>query len=139
MGNHRYYTIYNWKRFGIKSDDYDKLYEYHMSIERCELCSVLFDDTSKNRRCLYHDHDTGLYRKTLCNSCNLHYKASRHKNNRSGHMWISNQKTFNKTYNKYYFLWRYQRIMDGKYKNRRFNTKTKAIAYSFLMLLKEPY
>jgi hypothetical protein len=135
-------TIYNWKKYGIKSDDYDKLYEYHMSIERCELCSVLFDKTPKNRRCLDHDHDTGLYRKTLCNTCNFHYKKSRQKLkscNTTGHMWISNHKTFNKKYNKYYFSWRYERKIDGKRIRKAFKTKTKAIAYSFLMLLKEPF
>jgi hypothetical protein len=138
MERHRYKTIYNWKSRGVKSDDYDKLYEYHMSIERCQLCSVLFDDTLKNRRCLDHDHHTGLYRKTLCNSCNFQYERSLPKTNKSDHMWISNQKRLNKS-GKYSFTWRYTRTLDGKYKNRRFNTKTKAIAYSFLMLLKEPF
>jgi len=126
---------------GVKSDDYDKLYEYHMSIERCELCNVLFDKTIKNQRCLDHDHDTGLYRKTLCRSCNAHYEVARrkYKKHTTEHMWISNRKWFNKRYNKYYFSWAYQRTIDGKYKNRSFKTKTKAIAYSFLMLLKHPY
>ena len=139
MERHRYHTIYNWKRYGIKSDDYDKLYEYHMSIERCQLCSVLFDKTPKNQRCLDHDHHTGLYRKTLCRGCNLQYKKNRPKTNKSDHMWISNRKWFDKKCNKYYFSWAYQRKIDGKRIHKAFKTKTKAIAYSFLMLLKDPY
>jgi len=139
--NHRYETIYNWKKkYGIKSDDYDKLYDYHMSIERCELCSVLFDKTPKNHRCLDHDHDTGLYRKTLCRGCNANYKLSKPKTktkNNSGFSWISNAKSFNKNGN-YSFTWRYSRKTDEKYIRKAFNTKTKAIAYSFLMLLKQP-
>ncbi len=134
-------TIYFWKKHGIKSDNYDKLYEYHMSINNCQLCNVEFDDSPKNHRCLDHDHHTGLYRKTLCRSCNSHYEVARkkYKKHTTEHMWISNRKTFNKRYNKYYFSWAYQRRIDGKYKNRSFKTLSKAIAYSFIMLLKEPF
>jgi len=134
-------TIYKWKSYGIICDDFDKLYEYHMSINNCELCNVEFDDSFKNQRCLDHDHHTGLYRKTLCRSCNAHYEVARrkYKKHTTEHMWISNRKTFNKRYNKYYFSWAYQRRIDGKYKNRSFKTLSKAIAYSFIMLLKEPF
>ena len=133
-------TIYQWKKRGIKSDDYHKLYEYHMSINNCQLCNVEFDDSFKNLRCLDHDHHTGLYRKTLCNSCNAHYKKETQKlkcNNKSGHMWVFNYKS--KRNNKYYFSWVYSRKIDGKLKVKYCKTKTHTIAYSFIMLLKEPY
>jgi len=69
--SHQCYTIRNWKKYGIISEDYKKLYNYHMSINNCQMCNVLFDDTIKNQRCLDHDHNTGLYRKTLCRKCML--------------------------------------------------------------------
>jgi len=132
-------TIYNWKKRGVVSDDYDKLYDLHMSITNCQICNIQFDDSVKNRRCLDHDHHTGYYRKTLCNSCNSNYKKARQKikcNNTSGHMWIYNHKSFNKRYNKYYFSWGYSR---KNIQVRYFKNKTQAIAYSFIQLLKEPF
>ena len=133
-------TIYFWKKHGIKSDDYDKLYYHHMSINNCQLCNVVFDNTSKNQRCLDHDHETGLYRMTLCRSCNASYllkprKAKKHSTN---HMWISNKKSYNKKYNKYYFSWSYHRYMNNKHISRSFKTLTKALAFSFIQLLKKP-
>jgi hypothetical protein len=139
MPRHKTYTIYNWKKRGVKSDNYDNLYNHHMSINNCQLCNILFDNTSKNLRCLDHDHDTGLYRLTICNSCNANYKTeiNRFKScNKSGHMWITNHKQkYNATYR---FDWRYQRKIDGMRKIKCFNTLTKAIAFSFIQLLKKP-
>ena len=132
---HQCSTIRNWKKYGIISDDYIKLYNYHMSIKQCQLCNVVFDDTIKNQRCLDHDHNTGLYRKTLCRKCNAHYlKASpKYKRNRSGYIFISISKTKNKSGN-YSFTWRFQR----KDKRKSFKTLTNAIAFSFIQLLKNP-
>ena len=134
-------TIYFWKKHGIKSDDYDKLYEYHMSIKNCELCNVEFDDSFKNQRSLDHDHHTGLYRKTICRSCNANYKKARQKlkcSNKIGHMWIVNHKTKNKSGN-YSFTWRFQRKIQNINIRKSFKTLSHAIAYSFIMLLKEPF
>ena len=132
--------IYQWKKRGIKSDDYDKLYEYHMSINNCELCNVEFDDSFKNQRSLDHDHETGLYRKTLCRGCNANYKKARQKlkcSNTSGHMWIINHKS--KKNGNYSFTWRFDRTMTHKRIRKCFKDKTKCIALSFIMLLKEPF
>ena len=140
MRDHRKESIANWKKYGVVSDDYNKLYDYHMSINNCELCQVLFNDTIKNQRCLDHDHHTGLYRKTLCRSCNASYLKAPQKlksNNNSGQMWITNSKTKNKSGN-YSFTWRYQRRIDDKLKRKGFKTLTKAIAFSFIQLMKHP-
>ena len=134
---HQCYTINNWKKYGIKSDNYIELYNYHMSIKNCELCNILFDNTIKNQRCLDHDHHTGLYRKTLCRSCNAHYKIAPQKlkkNNKSGHMFISLNKSKNRNGN-YSFSWRY--IRKG-FKRKCFKTLTESIAFSFIQLLKSP-
>jgi len=139
--NHKTYTIYNWKRYGIISDDFDKLYNYHINISNCEICKVSFNKEIKNQRCLDHDHKTGLYRKTLCRSCNASYlKAPQtiKSNNSTGHMWIENARSKNKSGN-YSFTWRYHRVINKILHRKCFKTLTKAIAYSFIQLLKHPY
>jgi len=140
MRDHRRETIANWVKRGILSDDYDILYDYHMSINECQLCNITFDKVIKNQRCLDHDHQTGLYRKTLCRSCNASYLIAPQKlkaSNGSGHMWICNHKSKNKSGN-YSFTWRYQRKVDDKYKRKCFKNISRAIAYSFIQLIKSP-
>ena len=65
--------INNWKARGVIGD-LDKLYEYYLSVLKCEVCDVCIENT-KNR-CLDHDHETGEFRKVICRSCNNwdHYK-----------------------------------------------------------------
>ena len=67
--------IKNWKKYGIKSDDYDSLYEYYINVENCEECDVeLVEGNKSNGRCLDHDHETGIFRNVLCRSCNIKRK-----------------------------------------------------------------
>ena len=137
---HQCHSIRNWTKRGIISDDYFELYKHHMSINNCQLCNVVFDDTIKNQRCLDHDHDTGLYRKTLCRSCNAHYKTKSQKlkcTNKTGHMFIENAKSKNKSGN-YSFSWRFRRQYDDVKVRKCFKTKTQAIALSFIHMLKKP-
>ncbi len=64
--------IYNWKvNFKIKCDDFDKLYDLYLSIDKCEDCGCEFKkERGKFMKCLDHDHETGLYRNTVCSVCN---------------------------------------------------------------------
>ena len=64
------YSIYNWKKKGVKPPEgttYHELYYHYDSCENCEICKTSFDDKKK---CLDHDHKTGLFRNVVCNSCN---------------------------------------------------------------------
>ena len=63
--------ISRWKNIGIKSDDYNSLYEYYLSVKNCEECNIeLVEGCKSNSRCLDHDHETGIFRNVLCISCN---------------------------------------------------------------------
>ena len=66
--NRKYYTIYNWKKSGLIYDDYDALYEAYIKTSDCQHCQTEF--TKNNKRCLDHNHETGLFRKIICNRCN---------------------------------------------------------------------
>ena len=67
--NRKYYTIYNWKKSGLIYDDYDALYEAYIKTSDCQHCQTEF--TKNNKRCLDHDHESGLFRKIVCNRCNV--------------------------------------------------------------------
>ena len=60
--------IFNWKKRGLIYDDYDALYEVYINTMECQHCESEF--TKNNKRCLDHDHTTGLFRKIICNQCN---------------------------------------------------------------------
>jgi len=67
-------TIKNWKFNGVVHPDFNALYEKYLNTKNCELCDVeLTQDryNTKTTRCLDHDHETGLFRNILCNSCNV--------------------------------------------------------------------
>jgi len=61
-------TIYAWKKYGLIYDNYDDLYEVYIKTMQCQHCQTEF--TEKNKRCLDHNHETGMFRKIVCNRCN---------------------------------------------------------------------
>ena len=63
------HTISNWKTRGVVGD-YDEMYNIYLNTNKCDVCHYVFDET--NKKCLDHDHDTGLFRQILCHRCNLH-------------------------------------------------------------------
>ena len=69
MPSSKYNMIYDWKRRGLIYDDYDALYETYIKTMECQHCQTEF--TKNNKRCLDHDHTTGLFRKIICNRCNV--------------------------------------------------------------------
>ena len=64
-------TIYDWKRRGLICEDYDKLYDYYLSVEECENCGIELNLDKGTRKCMDHCHDTGEFRNILCNYCNF--------------------------------------------------------------------
>lgn len=64
------HTINCWKKRGLINDNYSELYDYYLTINKCNVCNYVFDDS--NWRCMDHDHQTSLFRQILCNNCNKH-------------------------------------------------------------------
>lgn len=62
--------ILKWKGRGVIYDDFDDLYDIYINTMNCQNCKKPFE-TSKDR-CLDHDHETGLFRKILCQGCNTY-------------------------------------------------------------------
>ena len=65
---HKCYCITNWKRSGLIYDDYDDLFEVYRKTLVCQHCNKEFKN--KLDRQLDHNHETGLFRKIVCRSCN---------------------------------------------------------------------
>tara|TARA_R100001594_G_scaffold113257_1_gene148107 strand:- start:114 stop:536 length:423 start_codon:yes stop_codon:yes gene_type:complete len=126
---HKTHSIHNWKNKGVKSDDFDKLYEEHMSINNCQLCNIEFNKNIKNQwRCLDHDHKTGFYRQTICNKCNLGFDRPIQKNKKLKYKHIYFDKT-NKSF-------RYIRLINQKRIQKQSVSLIKLIAFSFIQELK---
>jgi len=127
-------TIYNWKKRGLickEGETYDDIYNHVMSVNNCELCNIEFTDDIS--RCMDHSHDTGYFRKVLCNKCNLYYNRKPNKNNKLGHKWISFHIEKNK-YGKYgTFLYKRQ-----GFKSKKSISLTLLICLSFINIMKKP-
>tara|TARA_Y100000592_G_C5434826_1_gene300189 strand:+ start:852 stop:1313 length:462 start_codon:yes stop_codon:yes gene_type:complete len=67
--------IRDWRRMGVISDDYDKLYEKYINTTTCDSCNIQLTENIKyntsTTRCLDHNHETGQFRNVLCNKCNV--------------------------------------------------------------------
>ena len=64
----KYKCIYNWKKYGLIYDDYDDLFEVYRKTLNCQHCNKEF--INRSDRCMDHNHETGLFRKIVCNRCN---------------------------------------------------------------------
>ena len=75
--------IAKWKYKGLINDNIDELYDRWLNSTECELCGHNY---SFNKKCLDHDHQTGLFRNIVCHSCNQSSKLKEmYKTNKSGY------------------------------------------------------
>jgi len=92
--------IYNWKKTGLICDDYNALYETYIKTTECGHCKTEF--TKNNKRCMDHDHTTGLFRKIVCNRCNMKDTYIRFPNGYSRQAYYQANKDKIKEYNQEY-------------------------------------
>jgi len=114
--------IRNWKNMGLICDDYEKLYDKYIHTEFCELCNIKLTDenkTSNTKRCLDHDHKTGLFRNIVCKCCNGKTDLKCRKDNKLKIKNISEVK------NGYMF----RKTIDKKVFSKCFKTLEEAIEY----------
>ena len=62
--------IKTWIKRGVISEDYDGLYNTYLTTSNCQMCDIVMEGKGKNKKCLDHCHQTGAFRKILCNNCN---------------------------------------------------------------------
>ena len=135
---HQRDCICRWRGSGViyknnSVEDWKELYYIHMNTVSCPCCSVeLVDGKGSNSRCLDHDHNTGLYRNTICHACNSKTDRESNIDNTSGWRNISLQKT------KYkgkitYVSWVYQRHC---FKTKKSQSLSELLVRSFFNELK---
>ena len=65
--------INSWKSQGLKSDNYEEIYEKYINSVNCEECNIelTWGGVNKsNTKVMDHNHMTGLFRNILCCKCN---------------------------------------------------------------------
>ena len=62
--------IYNWKRQGIKSNNFENLFLKWKNTYNCELCNSLLEGKGTYKKCVDHHHDLGYVRNIVCAKCN---------------------------------------------------------------------
>ena len=66
---HKSMTIYNWKYKGVINDNLEEIYETYINTMQCNHCGKVFKKLRD--RCMDHCHETGLFRKIVCQRCNV--------------------------------------------------------------------
>ena len=93
--------IYKWKKSGLIYDNYDELYDVYINTMECQHCQTEF--TKKNCRCMDHNHETGLFRKIVCNRCNVCDSYIKYPNGYSRQAYYqANKETFKEKMKEYY-------------------------------------
>jgi len=65
------YLKTSWKRRGLDMDTFYYVYPIYINTTHCDRCNVLLEGIGSNKKCMDHCHATGMYRNTICNSCNV--------------------------------------------------------------------
>ena len=65
--------ICKWKSAGVKHPNFNELHDIWKAATNCADCNVILVESGvngANRKCLDHDHITGLFRGIVCHACN---------------------------------------------------------------------
>ena len=63
-----------WRFKGLICNDVDVIYDKYMNTTNCDNCDCVLTEDKRNTsttKCMDHDHNTGLFRNILCQSCNV--------------------------------------------------------------------
>jgi hypothetical protein len=66
--------INSWKFNGLICNDFNVIYEIYINTTNCDNCNCILTTDRYNTsttKCMDHDHNTGLFRNILCQSCNV--------------------------------------------------------------------
>ncbi len=94
---HKTKTKYNWKKLGIKIEDYNYWYNRYINSTNCELCNSVYKN-NRDRQ-LDHNHENGLPRNIICIKCNRRRIDNKQYKSKLGLRYITkngNQYEFNK-------------------------------------------
>ena len=112
---------HQWLHNNVKFEDelqFITIYYHWLVSTHCEKCNIKFTEgNTRFKKCLDHDHNTGLYRNILCHVCNVNDMTTNTSN-------IPNISWYNKDKK-----WVYAKVIDGKNHRKRFILKEEAIEY----------
>jgi len=66
--------ISSWKSQGMVdqfNDNCETIHNRYMNTTNCDKCNILFNSNTRTRKCMEHDHKTGLFRNIVCTRCNV--------------------------------------------------------------------
>jgi hypothetical protein len=115
-------------RFNGLIGDYDLIYDKYLKTSHCEQCNVFLEGRGNNRKCMDHDHSTGLFRMVCCSRCNIsQLDQKKGKNNTSGYKGVS--------FHKRDKVWIYRKEIRGIIYKKTNKSKITLLTYKFAYLI----